>query len=343
MKKITAIFLSIALITSLSFLCMASDDEHNLVTTATTLIGDTGSFRDEVLKLPNTGGEYLASLSLPKLTNDYTMTGNITMRQVGPNAWNGVRICVGKSAITSWTLIFVTKSMGVMVNNRDPDQGWVGAGIPSVTADNSITLSDGTQFSFKIIKKALHLTFYINDKLIFDSNLAEGADLFTDAAVDNIGFFNSLCAIQVDNLKVIDYNVTVLTPTVDDTSSSVDDQSSATVSTNSYYSVNDNNIFTGYVNSAKPASNSTVATTTSPTTSSSSTPASSITEVSSSSAVSTVSSESTSVNSTVPSNTNKPSSTTKSGGVFFLIAAIVAGVIIIAAVVLILFLRKKNK
>lgn len=344
MKNFIAIFLSIAIIVTLPFLSMASDEEHNLVTSATTLIGDIGSFQNNVLKLPNNGNEYLTSLSLRNLTNDYSMTGDVKIRQVGPNPWNGVRFCVGNRGVTNWTLVYVTKEMGVMVNNRDPSEGWLDSGIPTVSAANSITLSDGTVFNFRVVKKALHIIFYINDKLIFDNYLAEGTDLFTDGAVDNVGFFNSQCAIEINNLKVIDLNVIVSPPPSIVFTSSKEDQDSGAASSNSYYLLDDNNVYAGYINPSYSSSSKISTITPSTIVSSSTSIIESISNASSSnmSSSSIVSSKSSSSSKSISTNSNNTDKTAGNG--FLLIIIIAAGLVIVATFVFVLIQRsKKNK
>jgi len=167
------------------------------------LLTSIGSYSGGILKLPSNGEEYVASLSTEGLANDFTFSGNVKIRTIGPNPWSGIGFVIGYTNEVNYNQILITKSLGIVTRNRVPS-GWAEVGISDIPSDQSLTLQDGTTFTFEIYKKGLRIALKINNTLIYDKFMGSGNDMFSNGSVNNIGIFNSESVLELTDLKVED-------------------------------------------------------------------------------------------------------------------------------------------
>lgn len=197
MKRVFGLLAAILLALALPLTALAEKTEGTL-----TLLTATGSYVNGILKMPS-AGEYGICLGTPDLTNDYTFSGDVKIRTMGPNPWNGVGFTVGYTAGNCFNQILVTKEMGVITRSMTPG-GWGDVGVPNAGLEALTPLESGDTFHFEIAKKGLELRVKINDALVYEAVMLEGTDFFVDGMPDNVGVFNSECVLELTNLRVED-------------------------------------------------------------------------------------------------------------------------------------------
>jgi len=171
----------------------------------------TAVFENGLFSMSSKQGEYLASFTVPDLTNTYTWSGDVTVTDIDDTVpYSGVRFCIGYDAASSnYINLIITRNIGVSADQRGAIP--ISEVYPLSKVTYSDALSNGKKFHFEIIRDAAHVIMKIDTKVVMDFTLGQDFNLFTDGDDLNLGFYSCMCAFDVENLAVYDEHVVVAT------------------------------------------------------------------------------------------------------------------------------------